>query len=106
MSCGDSKQVENSNNKKVKYQNKQDVTAKIIKVENGWGYDIYLNNKRYIHQYLIPGVSGMHAFSTQEKALITANFVIEKIKKGIIPPFVTVKELDSLKVLPKNIKIK
>ena len=106
LSCGESEKTSNNNNNnnEVEAQNKQNVTAKAIKLENGWGYDIYINEKRYIHQYIIPAISGMHTFPTEEKALKVADFVVEKIEEGIIPPFVTPKELDSLGVLPKNIE--
>jgi hypothetical protein len=72
---------------------------KTIKTENGWGYDIYLNGKLYVHQPNIPAVSGNNGFVSEEYAAKVAEFVIEKIRKHILPPTVSVFELDSLKVL-------
>jgi len=108
LSCNESEQVDNSKqvNNNIENEIKQGVSAKAIKLETGWGYDIYIDNKRYIHQFIIPEIQGSYTFSTKEKALKTANFVVEKINNGIVPPFVTLKELDSLNVLPKNINIK
>ena len=101
ISCNSIEETENN----TEENNKQEkVYAIAIKLENGWGYDIFMNNKRYIRQYLIPAVSGTYTFSTKEKALITGNFVVEKINNGIIPPYVRIRELDSLGVLPDEVK--
>jgi hypothetical protein len=75
---------------------KPEVEVKIVEVEGGWGYDIYMNNKRYIHQPNIPGVPGLKVFLTKEEAQKTANLAIQKIEMGIMPPSVTPAELDSL----------
>ena len=104
LSCSENKPTENNNKHKIIHQNNEKVYAKAIKLETGWGYDIYMDNKRYIHQYIIPDVSGVYTFETKEKALKAANLVVKKIVNGIIPPFVTVKELDSIDVLPKRAK--
>ncbi|MBN1252000.1 MAG: DUF4907 domain-containing protein [Bacteroidales bacterium] len=98
FSCGDDNKKSSVENAQ-ECENEQIVTVEAIKLDTGWGYDIYIDGKRYIHQYIIPEVSGMHTFSSKEKALKTANLVVQKIKNGIIPPFVTEKELDSLDVL-------
>jgi len=42
---------------------------------------------------------GNNGFRTKEQAERTAKFVISKIQKNIMPPTVTIQELDSLKVL-------
>src|SRR5687767_6963704 len=34
----------------------------------GWGYDIYINGKRAIHQPIIPAIPGNNSFSSEEKA--------------------------------------
>ena len=66
---------------------------------NGYGYDIYMGDKLYIHQPTIPAVAGNKGFSSSEKAERTAAFVEQKILNNIIPPAVTPEELDSLGVL-------
>ncbi|MBL0329129.1 MAG: DUF4907 domain-containing protein [Bacteroidetes bacterium] len=44
----------------------------------GWGYDIYVDGKRNIHQPIIPGIAGNNAFSSEEAAKITGTFAIQK----------------------------
>ena len=65
---------------------------------NGFGYDIYINgsDKPYVHQPNIPAVSGNKGFSTEDDARHTAELMVYKIKHNIMPPSVSVKELDSL----------
>lgn len=72
------------------------IEIKTFKMDNGWGYDIFKNGKAYIHQPNIPAVSGNFAFKTEEQARKTAEMVAYKIKNNIIPPSMTIEELDSL----------
>ena len=83
----------------LQLQKKDSITIKTFKTDNGWGYDIYLNDKKYIHQQNIPAISGDKGFSNKADAEKTAELVITKIKKNIMPPSVTPNELDSLRVL-------
>lgn len=50
----------------------------------GWGYDIFLNRKKYIHQEFIPGIFGRRGFETKEEALRVGNRVVANAtgKKG------------------------
>ncbi|MCB9265375.1 MAG: DUF4907 domain-containing protein [Lewinellaceae bacterium] len=64
--------------------------------ENGWGYNLYLNEKRYIHQPHMPAVGGKKGFETEAQAQKVAELVAEKARKGIMPPSVTAEEVDSL----------
>lgn len=66
---------------------------KIIKVEDGFGYDIYVNGEAYIHQPHIPAVNGNHPFKTEADAQKVAGLVIQKIEGNIIPPSVSAEEL-------------
>lgn len=59
----------------------------VFKAENGWGYDVLMNGKIFIHQPIIPGKPGLNGFSTKEEAAIGAQNVIEKIKSGQNPLF-------------------
>ncbi len=64
---------------------------------SGWGYRITLNDTiRLIDQPMIPGREGNTGFRTREEAQKTADLVVAKLKKGILPPSVSRKELDSL----------
>ncbi|MEP7263354.1 MAG: DUF4907 domain-containing protein [Bacteroidota bacterium] len=64
--------------------------------DNGFGYDIYVNDKLYIHQPHIPAVAGNNSFASESDAKKAGEFVSEKIKKNIMPPGITISELDSL----------
>lgn len=72
---------------------------KTIKNDIGWGYDIYMNGSMYVHQPHIPAISGNKGFRSEADAKRTAELVIHKIKNNIIPPSLSVKELDSLGVI-------
>jgi Domain of unknown function (DUF4907) len=83
-----------------------DISVEVYKVDSiehngsrGWGYDIMVDGKIYIHQPNIPAIMGNSGFSSEEKAIAAGEFVISKIKNNILPPSVTPEELDSLGVL-------
>lgn len=76
------------------------LTYKIIpSVQNTWGYDIYRNRKLFIHQPSIPGVAGNKGFKTKEDAGTVARLVMAKIRKGEMPPSVTINEMQKIRVL-------
>ncbi len=76
------------------------LTYKIIPVANKtYCYDIYSNGRMMIHQPSAPGLPGNSGFKTKADAEKVAKLVIEKIKKGEMPPSITKEELDKLKVL-------
>jgi hypothetical protein len=62
----------------------------------GFGYDLLNGGKVTIHQPHIPAVSGTSGFSSKEDAEKVGNLMLLKIQKGIMPPTITVEELDSL----------
>lgn len=64
----------------------------------GWGYDIYVNGKKMIHQPHIPAVPGRQVFTSEEEAGKVASLVSFKILNNIMPPSVTTSELDSLSI--------
>jgi hypothetical protein len=63
---------------------------------NGYGYDIYINGKLYVHQPYMQGGDNNTPFPSEEGAKMTADFLIFKLKKHIIPPTVSQAEVDSL----------
>lgn len=65
----------------------------------GFGYDVYIDDKLYVHQPHVPAVSGNNGFNSKENARKAGEFIIYKIKNNIMPPSVSAKELDSLGVL-------
>ena len=62
----------------------------------GWGYDIYVDGKRNIHQPILPGVPGNQHFSSKKDATITGTFAVNKMKQTGGLPTISIKELDSL----------
>ena len=68
------------------------VDAIAVPVKNGWGYEIYVDNKMYIKQDHIPAVSGTQKFASREQALTTAHLVLTKMKEGK-KPLITVDDL-------------
>lgn len=76
---------------------KSKLRSETFQTNNGWGYRILLNDTAHvIDQPMIPGIPGNKGFKSQEDAQKTADLVIMKMKKGILPPAISVKELDSL----------
>jgi hypothetical protein len=76
------------------------LSYKIISAANNtWGYDIFSSNKLSIHQPTIPGRPGNEGFKTKEAAQKVAELVIEKMKKGEMPPTVTEVELKKLNAI-------
>lgn len=67
--------------------------------EGGFGYDIYQDGKLIIHQPYIPAVSGNQYFKNSFRAETAANLVVYKLQHNIMPPTLSIRELDSLKCL-------
>lgn len=81
-------------------QNIPTLSFKIIPAPNQtWGYDIYSEGKPFIHQPGIPGMPGNDGFKTKAGAEKVARLVIEKIKRGEMPPTVEMKEMEKLKAI-------
>ncbi len=62
----------------------------------GFGYNILVDGKIMVHQPNIPAVMGNRGFDTDEDASKTAALVSFKLKNNIMPPSVTIQELDSI----------
>lgn len=88
------------NNKKKGKDNQsegfRDLKAQTFQVNGGWGYQIQKDTTVFIKQEVIPGAEGYLAFKTEQEAQKVADFVIHKLKRGIFPPGVDYRELDSL----------
>ncbi len=72
------------------------IDVKYFITENGWGYDIFIDGKQYIHQPNIPGMQGKNGFQTKESAKKVVDLVCEKINNNIVPPAITNEELRNL----------
>ena len=65
----------------------------------GFGYNIFLFKGLYVHQPHIPAINGNRGFSSAADAEKTGGLTAYKIRNNIMPPSLSVKELDSLGVL-------
>jgi hypothetical protein len=76
------------------------LTYKVITAEGGgYGYDVFADGKRLIHQPTIPGQPGISGFKKKSDSEKVAQLVIRKLKNREIPPAVTEEELKALKVI-------
>ena len=64
-----------------------------------YGYQVLLNGSPMIRQPNIPGIPGNAGFRDEAKAKKTAELVLLKVRRNIMPPALTTEELDSLGVL-------
>ncbi|EKR62057.1 MULTISPECIES: DUF4907 domain-containing protein [Leptospira] len=60
-----------------------------------YGYDVYVDGSRFVHQPHIPGRHGTEGFQNQKQAERVATLVSEKIRKGLIPPTITREEVEN-----------
>jgi hypothetical protein len=67
----------------------------LFRSSNGWGYDVLVKNKTYIHQPYMPAVEGQIPFSTRQSARKTGRLVIKKIRNHEIPA-VTPEEIKAI----------
>ena len=78
---------------------KRNVELKYFETEAGWGYDVIINGKDYIHQTHLPCECGGEGFSTKEKAVKAAEFLKKKIENYDRSLQITRAQLDSLGAL-------
>lgn len=67
----------------------------------GFGFELTMKSSgnMKIRQPNIPAIQGNQPFITEEDARATALLMVSKLEKGIMPPAVTVEELDSIGVV-------
>ena len=63
------------------------------------GYDVFADGRLMIHQTSAPALPGNEGFKTEEDATKVALLVIDKIKKGEMPPTISIDEMKQLKVI-------
>jgi Domain of unknown function (DUF4907) len=61
------------------------VVLKPIHTELGWGYDIWVDKARFMHQPFIPAIPGRHGFKTEKDALLVGQKIYDLIMAGQIP---------------------
>lgn len=84
-----------SNGMEVKTFEVKDSTGR----SQGWGYDIYVEGVKTIHQPIIPAVPGNNSFKSEKDAQKVGSFAVDKMLKEGSLPTILIKELDSLGVL-------
>jgi uncharacterized protein DUF4907 len=77
------------------------VVLKPIHTEMGWGYDIWVDKGRFMHQPFIPAIPGRHGFKTKEDALAVGKIVYDRIIAGQMP-MVSVEEIKDMGLLPDS----
>ena len=80
-------------------QNNQDgkvfIHAVPVQTVDGWGYHIMADEKIYISQEFIPGMTGKQGFKTSKDAMLVGDLVVKRIGAGL-PPVITIKDLSDL----------
>jgi hypothetical protein len=84
-------QTESTNYTKEVFQN----------TDSTYGYKVFRNGKAMINQPSIPAVPGNKGFEKIQQAENMAELVIYKLKNNIMPPTVSVAEVDSIKAIVK-----
>ncbi|HEX9509353.1 MAG TPA: DUF4907 domain-containing protein [Puia sp.] len=77
------------------------VELRSIQTPKGWGYDILADGKVFIHQPMIPAISGQYSFRTKEEALAVGQKIVDRIMQGQMP-VVTAKEMQDMGVAPDS----
>lgn len=102
LSCNENK----TETPKDKPYEKAEIEIKVFRNDStpdsllgGYGYNIYLLKGLYVHQPHIPAVNGNRGFKSAEDAEKIGALTVYKIRNNIMPPSITVSELDSLGVL-------
>jgi len=60
------------------------IMTETFTVQNGWGYEVIVNGKTYIHQPFVPG-NNRAPFPSEKAARKAARLVESKIKAGLTP---------------------
>ena len=76
------------------------LTYKIIDApKHTYGYDVFADGRLMIHQTSVPALPGNEGFKTKEDATKVALLAIDKIKKGEMPPTISIDEMKKLSVI-------
>lgn len=72
--------------------------SKVIKLGEGYGYQIFLNDKLLVQQEFIPAVKGKTPFQSEKDAEKVAKRVIAKIH-GKTSPEISLQELNQMDIV-------
>jgi hypothetical protein len=67
----------------------------IFPTDGGWGYDIVIDKRLFIHQEFIPCLPGKRAFLEKKRARRAAEIIINKMKRKQLPT-ITKFEIDQV----------
>ncbi len=71
------------------------IDYRVIRVEKGWGYELFSKDRIIIHQENIPVIEGNSPFLSRHDARKTGKLTLYKLSTGKIPA-ITRQDLDSL----------
>jgi hypothetical protein len=76
------------------------LTYKVIAApKQTYGYDVFADGRLMLHQTSAPALPGNEGFKTKKDATKVALLVIEKVKKGEMPPTISIDEMKQLNVI-------
>ena len=64
---------------------KLSLALQTIETNEGWGYNIFVDDRLFIQQVFIPVLEGRHCFKTKEEAKRVGSIAINKLKHGKMP---------------------
>ena len=64
---------------------KSGIDYKTFHTTLGWGYDILVDKRLFIHQECIPVLAQKRGFATEESARAVAQIVVHKLKNNDLP---------------------
>ncbi|MCC6286343.1 MAG: DUF4907 domain-containing protein [Chitinophagaceae bacterium] len=76
------------------------VEIKPFKTGKGWGYNVMVDKKIYIHQETIPAFAGNQSFTSEDDAVKAGNLVVKKMIAGNMLPSLTAEEVVGLGIHP------
>lgn len=91
-SCSDTKHEKTLNNG-------TEYSVKTFRVDKGWAYSIFINDKEYVRQLFIPVIGGKVPFGSESQAQKTGWYVVSKLKNNASPSL-SKEELVTLNILP------
>lgn len=92
-SCSDTKQEILNNG--------PEYNVKTFRVDKGWAYSIFINDKEYVRQLFIPAIGGKVPFNSENQAKKTGWYVVSKLKDNASPSL-SKEELITLNILPSG----
>ena len=92
-------EMKNNMPKESPYKNSKIDIATFKNSDGTYGYSVAIDGRTYINQPNIPPLPGIKGLNKADQAKITGEYVAHKIRNNIMPPSISVPELDSLGVL-------